>query len=160
MNTIMLGVGGLEVSNKKDSIIKTMALGSCVGVVMISPCYKIAGMAHVALPDSNLDKKKAEIMPGYFADSAINELANKLKKYGISNGKVQVKIFGGAKVMGSNNFFNIGKRNILSVRKFLWKHGLYPKIEDVGGTISRTIWVETNSGKVYVSSPGRSIKVL
>lgn len=157
MTTKYIGIGELAVTNKPGEMIKTMALGSCVGVVIISNVPKVVGMVHVALPDSKIDEKKAKILPGYFADTGIKEMLRKLSNLGVNGKKnnLTIKIAGGANFIDKNDLFNIGRRNILSVKKYLWKYGLVPRAEDIGGTISRTIWVEANSGKLFLSSPGR-----
>lgn len=143
-------------SNSAGKIIKTMALGSCVGLIIIADNQKIAGMAHVALPDSTIHNGKALQMPGYFADTAIKALLSKFAKYGqIERRKLVVKLIGGANVMDPSNIFNIGKRNVLILRKILWKNRIVPRAEDVGGTYSRTVWVEVGTGRVFASSPGR-----
>jgi len=51
--------------------------------------------------------------------------------------------------------FNIGKRNVLTIRKLLWNSRLGATVEDVGGNYSRTLWVEIDTGKVFISSPKR-----
>ncbi len=154
MSTVVVDVGGIGVSRTLGSVIKTYALGSCVGVVLYSPVIRVAGMVHVALPDSALDREKARIKPGYFADTGIPAVLAELKKLG-AHGSLVVKLLGGASVMDTENVFNIGKRNVLSIRKLLWQHRLAPHAEDVGGTFSRTVWVEVDTGKVFVSSPVR-----
>ena len=57
--------------------------------------------------------------------------------------------------MDPNNTFNIGKRNVLAIRKILERFRLGAIAEDVGGNISRSVSIEMNTGKVIVSSPGR-----
>lgn len=156
MSTIVVDVGGIGVSKRSEDVIKTFALGSCVGVVIVSPILHVAGMVHVALPDSQLDREKALKKPGYFADTGIPVLLDQLKRLGVNgNGNLIVKLMGGANVMDSNNVFNIGKRNVLSIRKYLWQNRLAPHGEDVGGSYSRTVWVEVGTGKVFLSSPAR-----
>jgi chemotaxis protein CheD len=154
MSSIVVGVGGIGVSRNPEDVIKTFALGSCVGVMIYSPMLKIGGMVHVALPESTLDKEKARITPGYFADSGIPALLKELKKIG-ANGNLMVKLTGGANVMDEKNVFNIGKRNVLNIRKILWQLRLAPHAEDVGGTFSRTVTLEVGTGKVTISSPAR-----
>ena len=66
-----------------------------------------------------------------------------------------MKIAGGANVMDAENVFNIGKRNLLSVRKHLWKNRLSPGSEDVGGEISRTMSIDVDTGKVTLYSPSK-----
>ena len=41
------------------------------------------------------------------------------------------------------------------VRKVLWRHGLGPVSEDVGGNFSRSVAVYQETGRVVLSSPGR-----
>ena len=156
MNTIVVDVGGIGVSNRPDDIIKTFALGSCVAIVAYFPAVRAAGMIHVALPDSTLDRAKASVKPGYFADSGIPVFLSQLKKLGVNGSSgLSIKLFGGANVMDPNNVFNIGKRNVLSIRKILWQNRLAPHAEDVGANYSRTVWIEVATGKVFASSPGR-----
>ena len=158
MNTIMIGIGGLAVSRKSGDVIKTMGLGSCISIVVIALPERVVGMVHIALPDSNVDKQKATSLPGYFADTAINALMLRLKNQGVNGkSKLIIKLAGGASVMDPNNLFNIGKRNLLSIRKHLWQNRLAPQTEDVGGSYSRTVWVERDTGKVFISSPGKGV---
>ncbi len=156
LNNIMVGIGGLAVSNTPGKVIKTMALGSCVGVVVYEPRLKVAGLLHVALPDSKIMPEKAVKLPGYFADTGIRALLKELSKFGINPQRsVKVKLAGGANVMDAENVFNIGKRNILSVRKLLWKSKLSPGAEDIGGEISRTLSIEVDTGRVTLYSPSK-----
>jgi len=156
MSTTMIGIGGASVSKTPGDVIKTMALGSCVSVITYLPAQRISGMIHIALPDSQVNVDKAKDLPCYFADTGLTLLLKKLKQissHGIGN--MIIKLAGGAQVMDASGFFNIGKRNILSVKKNLWKYSLGAISEDIGGSISRTVWTEVDSGKVFISSPGK-----
>ena len=62
--------------------------------------------------------------------------------------------------MDPKGTFNIGKRNILAIKKILWTRGMGAVAEDVGGSISRTVAVEVDSGKVMLSSAARGNWVL
>lgn len=138
-------------------MVKTFALGSCVGVVLIHPKARVVGMVHVALPDSTINAAKAQAKPGYFADTGIPALIHQMMALGCTGSPKEMvaKIAGGANVMDSNNVFNIGKRNILAVKKVLWDFGLSPRTEDVAGNISRTVTVNGKNGRVLLSSPGK-----
>ena len=157
MGLIVLGVGDFGASNKQEDTIKTYALGSCVGVVMVDPKARIAGMIHVALPESNINPAKAKQHPGYFADTGIPLLIRDMQKLGF-NGKGRgliVKIAGGANILDPNNTFSIGKRNVLAIKKILWGLGMGVVAEDVGDSFSRTVSVELRAGKMEISCPGR-----
>jgi chemotaxis protein CheD len=157
MKTMVLGVGDLGANNDQDSEIKTYALGSCVSVVLLDPKTRTIGMVHVALPESKINQTKAKERPGYFADTGIPKLLDEMAKLGCQpKGKgLIVKLAGGAAIMDHNDTFNIGKRNLLAIKKILWGYGMGPRSEDVGGTFSRTVSVSVKTGEVILSSPGR-----
>ena len=46
-------------------------------------------------------------------------------------------------------------RNVLAVRKVLWKYRLGARKEDVGKDFSRTVKIEVDTGNIVVSSPRR-----
>ena len=153
----MLGIGDYGASNSPGDVIKTLALGSCVAVIMLDPASKTVGMVHIALPDSALNAQKRSEKPGYFADSAIPALVEEMRRHG-SSGKLPamlVKLVGGANVLDANNTFDIGKRNVLAIKKILWKYGTGPVAEEVGGHISRTVAAYVDTGSTEISSPGR-----
>ncbi len=157
MKTIMIGVGEFGASKTAGEAVKTMALGSCVGVILLHPPTRTVGMVHVALPESKTNPDRAKERPGYFADTGIPALLNLMNKIsGNAGGKgYLVKLTGGAKVMDPNNLFNIGDRNVLAIKKTLWQQGMGPLAEDTGGQISRTVAVFVDTGKIIISSPGR-----
>ncbi len=158
MKTIMIGIGGMALAKSPGDVVKTMALGSCVGIAILTESPRTVSLIHVALPESITSKQKAKILPGYFADTAINTLIEQFKKIGIKkSSKITVRIAGGANVMDPGNLFNIGKRNVLAIKKNLWKYRLAPRTEDVGGNISRTVWIEYDTGKFYASCPVRGV---
>jgi chemotaxis protein CheD len=157
MNTLVLGVGDLGACNSQDSEIKTYALGSCVAVILLDPATRTVGMVHVALPESKINPAKVKERPGYFADTGIPKLLQEMVKLGCQpRGKgLIVKLAGGAAIMDHNDTFNIGKRNLLAIKKILWSYSMGPRSEDVGGTFSRTVSVSVKTGEVILSSPGR-----
>lgn len=155
VNTVMVGIGDYNAVKSKNSVLKTMALGSCVAIVLLDPASETIGMVHVALPDSSIDVEKSKTKPGYFADTAIPPLLTRMMEFG-SKGKIldmYVKITGGANVL--NNGMDIGNRNILAVKKVLWQMGTGPVAEDVGKNFSRTVSAYTDTGIIELYCPGR-----
>ncbi len=157
MSVVTLGIGDLGMVNQPGDIIKTHALGSCISVIMMDPATRSVGMVHIALPESKVHPARAAKLPGYFADTAIDALIELMqaKRSAINLRKVIVKITGGANVMDKNNTFNIGKRNALAIKKALWQKRMGAVAEDVGGTISRTVTINVDDGKVIITSPRR-----
>ncbi|OGR01522.1 MAG: chemotaxis protein CheD [Deltaproteobacteria bacterium RIFOXYD12_FULL_50_9] len=155
--TQVVGVGEFAVSNDPDTVIKTFALGSCVAVIFLHKPTRTVGLIHVALPDSSINPDIVKDRPGYFADTGIPVILKKMALCtmpgkSLSQGMV-VKIAGGANVLDTNNTFNVGKRNVLSLKKILWSLGMGPVAEDVGGSFSRTVTVPVGTGKIVLSSP-------
>jgi len=159
MATITLGIGEWAVTSEPSDIIKTYALGSCVAVMIYDTKNRIAGMVHVALPESSVDKDKARLLPGYFADTGVSTMIEEMKRRGVVRAHVWVKLAGGASVMDPNGVFDIGKRNILAVKRNLWRSSLGPIAEDTGGSISRTVLMTVADGEVSLSSGSRQWKI-
>lgn len=154
---IMLGIGGLDGTRTEGSRLKTMALGSCVALIMMDPKRKAIGMAHVALPESSTDAVKALAVPGYFADTAVPALLSRMAQLGCDpRGQgFLVKLVGGSSIMDVEGVFNIGKRNVLALRKNLWHVKLAAIAEDVGGDFSRTVEVFQESGHIVITCPSK-----
>lgn len=154
-----IGIGEWAVSNAGEDILKTYALGSCVAVLIYDSKVRVAGLIHVALPESSVDPERARAQPGYFADTGLPQMIEEMKKLGATRANVWVKLAGGASVMDPGNFFDIGKRNILAVKRVLWKSSLGPVAEDTGGTISRTVSFTVADGVVALSSGQNTWKI-
>lgn len=152
---IHIGIGELAVTKVPGEQLKTMALGSCIAVIMLDPIKKAIGMVHVALPDSSIDRLKAMGQPGYFADTGIPSLLMKMTELGCdSRGQgFIIKLAGGANILDAQGVFNIGKRNLLSCKKVLYQMKLAAVAEDTGGEISRTVQVFQDNGKIQINCP-------
>ena len=152
MGVVNIGIGEWAVSNDAADTLKTYALGSCVAVLIYDKRLMIAGMIHIALPDSTVDLQRARSLPGYFADTGLPVMIEEMKKRGAVRGNVWVKLAGGASVMDPGGFFDIGKRNILAAKRILWGSSLGPVAEDTGGNMSRTVSIVISSGETTISS--------
>ena len=153
MRAVPIGIGELKVSNIAGDVLRSYGLGSCIGLVILAPRQRTVGMLHVALPESKINLQLAKDQPGMFADTGIPFLLQEMERLGCSVGDMVIKIAGGASVMDPGATFEIGKRNILAVKKTLWRYRLGPVAEDVGDVISRTMSVSVDTGIVTVSSP-------
>jgi chemotaxis protein CheD len=163
MKVTVLGVGELGADNTPGAVVKTFALGSCVAVMVYDLKMKVAGMVHVALPDSSIKPERAVTLPGYFADTGIKALFRVMSRLRVgmtgTRGLV-VKLAGGANIMATHASFNIGKRNTEAVLTHLGAMGLTPMTMQVGGSISRTVSIEVDTGRIVMSSPGRGDSVI
>lgn len=92
---IVVGIGEFAVSNDKDSVILTHALGSCVAVCIWDPHVKVAGLIHVLLPDSRINADRASVQPAAFADTGIPLLFQTAYAYGVQKQRCLVRLIGG-----------------------------------------------------------------
>lgn len=152
MAMLNVGIGEWAVSKDAEDVIKTYALGSCVAVMIYDSKVRVAGLIHVALPESSVDEERAKAQPGYFADTGLPRMIEEMKGLGATRSNVWVKLAGGAAVMDAAGFFDIGKRNVLAVKRILWKSSLGPVAEDTGGNNSRTVTFAVADGSVQLSS--------
>jgi len=156
MNQFSVGIGEFEATSESDSVIKTYALGSCVAVIVYDSVNKVGGMIHIALPDSEINLEKAKSHPAYFANTGLPLLFQKMNDLGATRKNSWIKIAGGASIVKSCESFDIGKRNILAIRRILWNKNLGIKSDDVGGDFSRTVSLDILDGKVTLSSSGKN----
>lgn len=154
MAQLVVGIADCKVSRDSRDQLVTYALGSCIAVVVYDVVSKVAGMLHLMLPESGLDKKRANETPYMFADTGVPLLLQRVYGLGADKKKLIVRIAGGSQVMDEDGVFNIGKRNHLAVKKLLWKEGILIHAEHVGGIVSRTVRMELNDGKMIIREPG------
>ncbi|MFZ5776122.1 MAG: chemotaxis protein CheD [Thermodesulfobacteriota bacterium] len=157
---VILGIGDHYASDQQDTIIKTYALGSCVALILFHPGKRLAAMAHIALPASRFSLSSQRNKPGYYADTAISALLEAVqalpgnRDHGIVG--LQAKLVGGANVIEKKFYnFEIGERIEEELCHLLAKYHIPIVAADTGGQVSRTVSLETASGKVTVTSAKR-----
>jgi chemotaxis protein CheD len=160
MSDLIVGISDVKVSNNAQDVIITYALGSCIGVVVFDPIAKVGGMLHYMLPESSLDQNKARENPAMFADTGIPLLFKSCYKLGAEKKRMLIKAAGGASILDDTNFFRIGQKNIMAMRKIFWKNNVMINKEDIGLNYNRTVRLEISTGKVLVRSSGGEMKEL
>ncbi|MGA1875918.1 MAG: chemotaxis protein CheD [bacterium] len=155
MANLIVGTGDMKVSNDPNDVLVTYALGSCIGLIIYDPEVKVGGMLHFMLPESSLNREKARKNPYMFADTGIPELFRASYRLGAQKHRMQVIVAGGSQILDQNGFFNIGKRNHLTLRKMLFKNNVIIHYEDVGGQVNRTVKLEIRTGNILTNISGR-----
>ena len=146
----VVDIADLAVSNDRQATLITHSLGSCIGVTIWDPEVRVGGMIHYMLPESKLSPEKAKDNPAMFADSGIPKLFRSAYELGASKKRLIVKAAGGSQLLDDKGVFNIGKRNYIMLRKIFWKNGILIDADDVGGSISRTVRLNVDTGLVTV----------
>ena len=152
MSDIVVGVADMKFSNNPQDVLVTYALGSCIAVVIYDPLVKVGGLLHFMLPDSSLDANKARENPGMFADTGVKLLFKSCYTLGAEKKRIITKVAGGASILDNTNYFRIGEKNIMALRKIFWKNDVFIDCEDTGKNYNRTVRLDIADGKVHVKS--------
>jgi Chemotaxis protein; stimulates methylation of MCP proteins len=151
---LVVGVADQLVTADANARLVTYALGSCLGVVVHDPVARVGGMLHVMLPESSIDADKAAANPAMFVDTGVPRLFHEAYRLGATKSRLVVKVAGGAAVQGRSDMFEIGKRNMIALRRILWQNGVMIARHDVGGALSRTMTLDVATGEVTLRVDG------
>jgi chemotaxis protein CheD len=160
-NFIKVGMADLNVTHL-TGVLKTTGLGSCVGLTLFDSRAKVAGMAHVMLPSSDI-AREGTINIAKYADTAIPEMISRMVKLGASIPRMVAKMAGGAQMFafaGNNDTMRIGPRNVETCKKMLKKHSISLLAEDTGANYGRTIEFDCETGILLVRSVQQGVKEL
>ena len=155
---VIVGVGDMKVSDNSDVVLITYSLGSCIGVCIHDPVAKVGGLLHYMLPESSIDKSKAQEAPFMFGDMGIPMLFKESYNLGARKNRMRVSVVGGAEILDQQGFFNIGKRNYALLRKLFWKNNVMIDFEDVGGNVNRTLRLEVGTGATWLKTSGNGVR--
>lgn len=148
-----------RVSADPRDVLLTYSLGSCIGLAIWDPHVQVGGMIHYMLPESSLSPDKAKANPSMFADTGIPALFRAIYELGAVKKRMVIKVAGGSQLLDDNGTFNIGKRNYVMLRKIFWKNGILIDAEDVGGSVSRTMRLNIDTGRVTLKIRGKEIEL-
>jgi chemotaxis protein CheD len=160
-NIIKVGMADLNVACFPDAI-RTTGLGSCVGLTMYDSQLKIAGMAHVMLPSSDI-AREGQFNIAKYADTALPELLDRMLQLGAARSRIVAKMAGGAQMFafaGGGDTMRIGPRNVESCRAMLMELGIPLIAEDTGGNVGRTIELDCLTGVLSIRSVQKGVKEL
>jgi chemotaxis protein CheD len=157
----VVNVADMKGSADRGDTLITYALGSCLGITLYDPVAGVGCMLHAMLPQSSIDPQKAADNPYMFVDTGLPELFRECYRLGGRKERLVVKAAGGACAQGAeqDNYFQIGKRNFVMLRRLLWKNGVLLAAHDVGGSHSRTLWLDIDTGDVLLRVEGAARKL-
>lgn len=155
----VVGVADMKISQNPGDVIVTHALGSCIGIAIHDPAASVAGILHFMLPLSDVNPEKAAENPYMFADTGLPAFFRAAYGLGAARERLKIVMAGGAQLIDRQDFFAIGKRNQVMARKIFWKSNLLIDGEDVGGRLSRTLFVEVGTGRIWIKSDGRETEL-
>jgi chemotaxis protein CheD len=143
---------------REDEVLDTV-LGSCVSACIRNARTGVGGMNHFMLPHPRNGEPSdawgsVASSATRYGSASMEQLINKILSAGGTRADLEVKIFGGARVLAATT--DVGQGNVAFVRGFLKNEGLKVVSEDVGNTTPRHIQYFPISGKVRVKHLGNS----
>ena len=157
-NTIVLGMADLMVIRAPVKLV-TLGLGSCIGLVVYDSTAKVAGMAHIMLPNSRGLMGSEKV--GKFADTAVPALIDAMEKQGAVKSRIKAKLAGGAQMFAlpgmSADFLTVGAKNVTETKKRLSLLRIALIASDTGGNKGRTIEFSTSSWMLKVKTLGKGV---
>lgn len=156
---IKVGMADLNIA-AGGAILKTTGLGSCVGLTLFDPLLRLAGMAHIMLPTSEI-AREGQLNLAKYADTAVPELLQRMKDKGAVKGRLVAKIAGGAQMfalMGGSDTMRIGPRNVEASKLALQHFGIPLLSEDTGGNYGRTVELDSSTGVYSIRSVQFGVK--
>lgn len=160
VETIVVGMGEMQVRRGPSFVLACLGLGSCVALYAYDRITGIGGMAHIVLP--SCDGKSGGPSPKY-ADTAVPMLIREMCRNGAMAGNIIFKMAGGARIFlspGYNDIFKIGERNVESASRAIAREGISLAAADTGGSSGRSVRAYLDSGKIIVSCAGKPNKEL
>lgn len=145
----------MKVTNRRDDVLVTYSLGSCIGLSLFDPQAGVGGLIHCMLPLSKMDEQKAKANPLMFTDTGVLALLQAVFDLGAERRNLVARVAGGAMLLDEKRLFCIGERNYTVLRKVLWKNNILISAEDVGGSTPRTMTLYMASGKTTIKNAGQ-----
>lgn len=156
---IKVGMADLNIA-AGGAVLRTMGLGSCVGLTLYDPFIKLGGMVHIMLPSSEI-AREGQFNAAKYADTAIPELVKLMTNKGAVTGRLAAKLAGGAQMFAfaeGSDSMRIGPRNVEAAKLALEKFDIPLIAEDTGGNYGRTVELDTQSGVYSIRSVQFGVK--
>jgi chemotaxis protein CheD len=160
MTKIIVGMADLNVT-KAPGMLTTLGLGSCVGIALYDPNVKVAGLAHIMLPDSTKIQNNSNVAK--FADTAMAKLIQDMTRLGANKPRLRAKIAGGAQMFAlnaKNDEMRIGDRNVEATLRLLKQYSIPLTAYEVGANYGRTVELYADDGRFLIKTIGHGNRVL
>ena len=144
LSTAKILPGEFYVTAHNEAI--TTVLGSCISACVRDPVAGLGGMNHFMLPIKKHASSTQQEDAARYGNFAMEQMINDILRNGGSRDKLEVKIFGGGRVM--KGVTDVGKMNISFIKEYIALEKLRLLAEDVGGNYPRKVMYLPKTGKV------------
>ena len=128
---------------ENENVLFAAILGSCVAVCAFDPMLKAGGMNHILLPGGQAGGNGTNL--NMYGANLMELLLNDLYKLGASKSTLELKLFGGARVLSTGA--NIGQENIDFLLQFVELENLKVVSQSLGGEKGRRIEFHPTTGR-------------
>jgi len=139
-----------------ESILRSVAIGSCIAIAAYNRQNKTCAMAHVMLPGRAPENSP---YPTRYTEDAVDKLLELLNGSALDSSDIEACIVGAGNVLQKEDD-TICDSNIKSVNQALKKRNIPVRASSLGGTIRRSIAMDVETGKVCFSEGGGQEKEL
>ncbi len=133
----------------RDNELISTVLGSCVSACIRDVKLGVGGMNHFMLPLDKSAKDDSVSESARYGNHAMEMLINAILKAGGLKKNLEMKIFGGGKVLSSMSNIDVGEQNIAFIKHYAEIENLNVVTEDLGDIYPRKI--------IYFPQTGRAL---
>ncbi len=146
MNIIYTSTGEVK-TGRRNEILKSSGIGSCIVITAYHPGKKIGVMAHIMLP--GIAPRGKDIQRTRYAADAIEEVIERMRRFEVSQEDIEVCLVGGGNVLRrEEDEEGVCKNIIESVTGILKEKCIRIKAQSLGGTERRSVSLDVDTGMV------------
>lgn len=138
-------LGQHKTSRRSDEMLVT-TLGSCIAACIRDPVAEIGGMNHFLLPEVPEGESENVTTAARYGSVAMERLINDILSQGGRRNRLEVKLFGGAKVIDTT--LDVGAGNAAFALDYVQRESLRLVSHDMGGLQARRVHFFPVSGRV------------
>jgi chemotaxis protein CheD len=145
--TVAVPMGRMGVA-RAGEMLTTVGLGSCIAIILFAPEQRLAALAHCMLPARAAD----DVAFAKFVDSAVPALLASLRDEGARHPFASALVGGASMFPSVPSAFvsDIAGSNIRAARASLAAASIPLRVEDVGGSVGRSVAVDPATQRVMV----------
>ena len=130
-----------------EGVLRSVALGSCIGIAAYDRDQPVAALGHIMLPG----RAPARAVDKYrYADDAIGGMVDGMIAAGCCRGRIEACLVGAGNVLQKPND-TICRTNVESVTAILRTRGIPVRATRLGGTQRKSVSLDIQTGRVFAA---------
>jgi len=150
-----VNTGEVKIGSKK-TMLRSVAIGSCIVITAYDFKKKIGAMAHVMLPGSAPNGTSERTR---YAADAIDEMVNKMIQAGSKQCDIETCLVGAGNVLKKKDD-TICKDNVTSITRLLERKHIPVRTMALGGTKRKGVFLDVETGSISYTEGDEKEKLL